>query len=248
MLALPELSAIHDRYLAVSWLARERLGGSLAGKLLLCTGYDADTLATLLAAGVAGAASLCVEADGERLRQGLRLGLCDFVVGVLDEALRILKNEVRRGRAVSVGVITAPESCLAEIMERGLQPDLLGLPFLQPAAERLLTERGALLVSAAPEPQPAAARVQWSVGRDAVRSLPQISILAAELLDPGCHDTPDRLRWLERGPRALGRAFHLSQCLRMTDSERAIFLARVRAEIPSATVTVDGQPLPESSA
>ena len=68
------------------------------------SGWNADGIAAVIAASVAGAASLCVDADADGLRQGLRSGFIDFVVGNLDEALRILKNELRRGLPVSVGL------------------------------------------------------------------------------------------------------------------------------------------------
>ncbi|HEV2280679.1 MAG TPA: hypothetical protein VGS02_21050, partial [Acidobacteriaceae bacterium] len=55
---LPDISAIHNQYLALSRVARERFSGLLGGKVLLSIG--ADGLASIIAASIAGAASLWV--------------------------------------------------------------------------------------------------------------------------------------------------------------------------------------------
>src|SRR5271155_5872297 len=109
-------------------LANERFQGELGGKLLLFGRLDADGAAVALAANISGAATLGVDADSERLRQGIRRGFCDFVVNNLDEALRILKNEIRKKRPVSVCLEGDLVATLQEAVERGLQPDLLALP------------------------------------------------------------------------------------------------------------------------
>ncbi len=43
----------------------------------------------------------------------------------LDEALRILKNEIRKRETVAVCVAAAPETVEREMLERGVLPDLL---------------------------------------------------------------------------------------------------------------------------
>jgi hypothetical protein len=236
---LPELSAIHDTYLSLSRIAHERYAGSLGGKLLLRSSFDPDGVATVLSASLTGAASLCVDADADRLRQGLRAGLCDFVVSHLDEALRILKNELRRSLPVSVGLTADPEHTLDAMIERGLAPDLLSaLPETQ---GRTFLEWGAIALSEAARPDPSTSLVEWSVAADPARSMPRIARLASGSLDPTRDATPARQRWLAQAPRYLGRAFGQRQCLRMTGEELASFLALVHAEIPAAAITRDGQ-------
>ena len=60
--------------------------------------------ALLLAGNIAGAASLAVTADAAAQKQSIRDGVADFLVNSLDEALRILKNEVRKREPVAVCV------------------------------------------------------------------------------------------------------------------------------------------------
>ena len=58
------------------------------------------------------------------MKSAQRAGYLDFVVNTLDEALRALKNEVRQKRPLSVGLIADVQATLAEMAERGVQPDL----------------------------------------------------------------------------------------------------------------------------
>ncbi|HZD93490.1 MAG TPA: urocanate hydratase, partial [Candidatus Sulfotelmatobacter sp.] len=55
----------------------------------------------------------------------LKTGYCDFMVNNLDEALRILKNAVRKKEAVSVGLIGNCADVIPELAERGVLPDIL---------------------------------------------------------------------------------------------------------------------------
>jgi hypothetical protein len=238
LMRLPERNALYDQYLALSRLADTAFAGQLGGKLLLRGGFDPPGIAVGLAASIAGAASLCVESDAELLRQGMRAGFCDFVVGHLDEALRILKNELRRARPISVGLTADPEICLAEIVARGLQPDLLSSPALASPGWDALVERGTIPLPPCSSQQPPLSFVEWSV--DPAASMPAIARVADAALDPQRPDTTVRRRWLERSPAYLGRALGGRQCLRMTPSEIAAFVPAVRSQFPSPSITVDG--------
>src|SRR5438477_324049 len=54
-----------------------------------------------------------------------KTGYCDFLVTTLDEALRILKNAVRKKEAVSVGLVGNCADIIPELAERGVVPDIL---------------------------------------------------------------------------------------------------------------------------
>jgi len=138
----------------------------LGGKLLLVSGFGREGISAALGATLAGAACLGMDADAQAVKQAMREGGCDFMVNSLDEALRILKNEVRKKRPVSVGVPADAAVMLAAMVERGVQPDLITDFVIAPAAEvpnvcdddatdgtaarvvamRTLVERGATLV------------------------------------------------------------------------------------------------------
>ena len=78
-----------------------------------------------LAATMTGAAFLGIDVDPERIKKRLKTGYCDFLVTTLDEALRILKNAVRKKENVSVGLVGNCADIIPELAERGVVPDIL---------------------------------------------------------------------------------------------------------------------------
>jgi hypothetical protein len=97
----------------------------LGGKLLYAGELDGQGRALLVAGNIAGAASLAATAGQVAQKQAIRDGVADFLVTSLDEALRILKNEIRKGETVAVCVAAGPEAIEREMLERGVLPDLL---------------------------------------------------------------------------------------------------------------------------
>lgn len=234
---LPALATVHDTFLTLSRIADEQFAGSCARKLLLRSGFDPTGIAVVVAASVAGAATLCIDADADALRSGLRAGLCDFVVAHLDEALRILKNEIRRGVAVSVGLTADPRAALSEMSERGVQPDLLNLSSADAPAAISFRERGALDLPSGAAFRTDSELLSWTIAVDPPRNLPRLTQIAIDALDPAHPDSPARRRWLEVSPRYLGRAFGSHQCLRMTSAESSVLADRIRVEVPAAILT-----------
>src|SRR3569832_2989363 len=92
-------------YQTFAALAEKHFGGTLEGKLVISGGLGGMGGAQPLAATMAGAAFLGIDVDAERIKKRLKTGYCDFMVNNLDEALRILKNAVRKKEAISVGQI-----------------------------------------------------------------------------------------------------------------------------------------------
>lgn len=226
-LELPAIEAVYAWFAALTaWRAK------LGGVLLLLSGLAPEGVGVLFAANIAGAASLGLEPDAERARAALRLGVCDFVVNDLGESLRILKNEIRKRLPVSVVLTGDGEAAIQEIVERGVQPDVLA--FSVPELER----RGAWLLRS--EPEDARIAVTWSAAEAPLRFLPELDTLAARSLE-----TEDaRGHWILSSPRYLGRAFDRKRYARMSAAEADTFLACIRAaNLPvSVTVMRDHQP------
>src|SRR5450432_1284315 len=105
--------------------AEKHFGGELAGKLVVSGGMGGMGGAQPLAATMAGACFLGIDVDPERIKKRLKTGYCDFMVNSLDEALRILKNAVRKKEAVSVGLVGNCADVIPEMAERGVLPDIL---------------------------------------------------------------------------------------------------------------------------
>jgi urocanate hydratase len=103
----------------------KHFGGDLAGKLIVSGGMGGMGGAQPLAATMAGAAFLGIDVDPERIKKRLKTGYCDFMVNTLDEALRILKNAVRKKENVSVGLVGNCADVIPELADRGVVPDIL---------------------------------------------------------------------------------------------------------------------------
>ncbi|HEU5411501.1 MAG TPA: urocanate hydratase [Candidatus Acidoferrales bacterium] len=107
--------------------ARKHFGANadLSGKLVVTGGMGGMGGAQPLAATLNGAAFLGIEVDPERIKKRLKTGYCDVMVNNLDEALRILKNAVRKREATSVGLVGNCADLIPELAKRGVVPDLL---------------------------------------------------------------------------------------------------------------------------
>jgi hypothetical protein len=100
------------------------------GKLVLLCGPDCMQAGAPAAISIAGGTTLALDANAAVMKAAQRAGYLDFVVNSLDEALRTLKNEVRQKRPLSLGLIADVDATLAEMDERGIQPDLRFDPVL----------------------------------------------------------------------------------------------------------------------
>ncbi len=118
-----EIGAVHRLYLGL--VPRLDPEAGLGGKLIYCGELNPEGFRLVRAANIAGAASMSASPDPEQQRRAIREGVIDFLVTSLDEALRILKNEIRKRQGVAVGIALPPESVEREMIERGVVPDLL---------------------------------------------------------------------------------------------------------------------------
>jgi urocanate hydratase len=105
--------------------ARLHFQGDLSGKLVVSGGLGGMGGAQPLAATLNGGAFLGIDIDPERIKRRVKSGWCDVMVNDLDEALRILKNAVRKREATSVGLVGNCADVVPELARRGIVPDLL---------------------------------------------------------------------------------------------------------------------------
>jgi urocanate hydratase len=76
-----------------------------------------------LAATLAGASMIAVEAQDSRIEKRLETGYLDRRATSLDEALAIVEAAKREGRPVSVGLLGNAAEVFPEILARGIRPD-----------------------------------------------------------------------------------------------------------------------------
>jgi len=118
-------SALPEAYQTFRAAARKHFGGSLAGRLVVAGGMGGIGGAQALAATLNGGAFLGIDVDAQRIKRRVKAGYCEVMVNDLDEALRILKNAVRKREPASVGVIGNAAEIIPELADRGVLPDLL---------------------------------------------------------------------------------------------------------------------------
>ena len=116
---------IQGTFETLSAAGEKHFAGDLAGKLIVSGGMGGMGGAQPLAATMTGACFLGIDVDAERIKKRLKTGYCDFMVNNLDEALRILKNAIRKKEAVSVGLVGNCADIIPELAERGVLPDIL---------------------------------------------------------------------------------------------------------------------------
>jgi urocanate hydratase len=118
-------SALPEAFQVFRSAARKHFGGSLAGRLVVSAGMGGMGGAQAVAVTLNRGAFLGIDANSARIKRRQKAGFCEVMVNNLDEALRILKNAVRRREPASVGLIGNAAEVLPELAERGVLPDLL---------------------------------------------------------------------------------------------------------------------------
>jgi hypothetical protein len=214
------IPAIYQLFAALAATVQLDEHSGLGGNLLYAGEIDGASRNLLYAANIAGAASLAASPDPATQRQAIRDGVVDFLVTSLEEALRILKNEIRKRQTVSVAVATSAEMLTAQMLNRGVLPDLLpglGLGDI----EKFLTQ-GARQIGSPPPVE--AEFITWTVDSNFARWLPRLDTCAEAILPP---EDLLRRRWLRLAPRYLGRLAQRQHGVALTADERARFEAEV---------------------
>ncbi len=106
-------------------MGRQHFGGDLTGKWLFTGGLGGMGGAQPLAAVMAGASCLAVECRKSSIDMRLRTGYLDTWTDNLDEALRLIDESCKAGTPKSVGLLGNVADVLAELLKRGVKPDLL---------------------------------------------------------------------------------------------------------------------------
>ena len=211
-----EMELVYRLYIGLAGELDSETG--LGGKLVWAGELDAEGCRLVRAANIAGAASLSATADAAAQRMAIRAGVIDFLVMSLSEALRILKNEIRKRNAVAVGVAAAPERIEAEMRERGVAPDLMRTR-AQEGAAAYFFEHGARVIV----PERVADGCEFCVFEDAPAEFEARALALIPETDFALR------RWVRVSPRYLGpqaRRMRAMPC----DREMAAKLTAIRSE------------------
>jgi len=181
----------------------------LGGRFVFCCGVGVTASGLPAAVSIAGGVSLLVDPDAGTVKSVFRRGGVDFVVNTLDEALRVLKNELRKHTPLSVALVAQPQPVLDEMAARGVLPDLevlLGTSVcaLPAALQSLGMVSLRLAVSGLVEPSPHAAQWLaergWSEHRLPVANPAELRALDVRLMQHLVTAENQRLQWLRRIP------------------------------------------------
>jgi urocanate hydratase len=219
---LPRQAIVYRKYLRLQSLARNCFSGSLGGRLVLGAAFNAEGEELALATTIAGGTFLAIGPDAQQSKAALRHGACDFLVNTLDEALRVLKNEIRKHTPLSVSLLGTVEELLPAMVERGVQPDIvaeMSAPEKSPAAQARDTF---LACGAQPFPADAADAQEGIAMGEAIwttampRDLRRLDAVALETLPT--METVRRL-WLERAGAYFDRQTPRQRVLHLSPAE-----------------------------
>ena len=116
---------LQGTYETLAELARQHFGGSLKGKLTLTGGLGGMGGAQPLAITMNDGVAICVEVDPKRAQRRVQEKYLDKLASSLDEALSWSKDACQKGEALSIGVIGNAADVFAEILARGVIPDVV---------------------------------------------------------------------------------------------------------------------------
>ena len=104
---------------------RKYFNSDFTGKFVLTAGLGGMGGAQPLAATMNGAAFLGVEVDRKRIEKRLETGYIDEISDNLDEALKMVLDAKKEGRALSVGLVGNAGEIHQQILEKGIIPDIV---------------------------------------------------------------------------------------------------------------------------
>jgi hypothetical protein len=212
----------------------------LGGRLLYAGELEGEGRALVVAGNIAGAASLAATADATAQKQAIRDGVADFLVTSLDEALRILKNEIRKRETVAVCVARTPDAVEREMLERGVLPDLLRPGFSGGPRSSFFGE-GVHEITLA-TPGESEALLTWSVAAAPAQWLPKLDAIALDCLS--LESSPAgwaARRWLRLAPRYLGRLAQGMRALCCEPETAKEFVARLQLAVDRGEIGVEAR-------
>lgn len=116
---------VQGTYETFGAVARQHFNGSAAGKWVLTGGLGGMGGAQPLAATMAGFSMLAVDVDESRIDFRIRTRYVDEKAANLDAALARIKQANKEGKPVSVGLLGNAADVFAELVKRGITPDVV---------------------------------------------------------------------------------------------------------------------------
>jgi urocanate hydratase len=116
---------VQGTYETFSEIGRRHFGGQLNKRWILTAGLGGMGGAQPLAATMAGASCIAVECQRSKIEFRQRTGYLQESAATLDEALGMLERAHGEGRPVSIGLLGNAADIFAQVLERGIVPDVV---------------------------------------------------------------------------------------------------------------------------
>lgn len=116
---------LQGTYQSFAAAAQSHFGGTLAGRAILTAGCGGMSGAQPLAGKMAGAATLVVEVDAEKIRRRVDQGFCDRMTESIEEALQWIDEAKQTKQGASVGLVGNVADIHPKLLERGFEPDIV---------------------------------------------------------------------------------------------------------------------------
>ncbi len=116
---------LQGTYETLSAVGRKHFGGSLKGRLTLTAGLGGMGGAQPLAVTMNDGVAIVVEADPHRIQRRLETRYVDTMTDNLDEALRLAREAMKKGKPLSIALLGNAADVLPEFVRRGVTPDVL---------------------------------------------------------------------------------------------------------------------------
>ena len=116
---------LQSTYETLAECARQRFGGSLAGRVVLTSGLGAMGGAQPLAISLLGGVSLVCEVDEARADRRIAAGYLESKTDSVEEARRLVDDALAAGQPRSIGLIGNAAELLPELVGCGFRPDIV---------------------------------------------------------------------------------------------------------------------------
>jgi urocanate hydratase len=116
---------LQGTYETLAAVANRHFGGSLRGKIALTSGLGEMGGAQPLAVTMNDGVALVVEVDQRAIQRRLDKKYCDMVVEDIGEAVSLVRNAAKEGKALSVALLGNSAEVLPGLVASGFKPDVL---------------------------------------------------------------------------------------------------------------------------
>jgi urocanate hydratase len=116
---------LQGTYETLAAVASKHFGGSLKGRIVLTSGLGEMGGAQPLAVTMNDGVALVVEVDRRAVQRRLDKGYCNVMVENVGEAVEMVREAAREGKALSVALLGNSAEILPGLVSAGFRPDVL---------------------------------------------------------------------------------------------------------------------------